>query len=104
MKIEYPCIVAIPYKILKDRYISAGAKIHYGCLAQLSKNSGCCWATNDQLAEMHKVSASQIQKWHAALEEKNYIERVFESKNSNIKKRKIVMKRNQFFCHEGGEA
>lgn len=80
MTLEFPYIAVIPFKVMSDPDLPPNAKLHYGCLAGLSKKEGYCWATNEQLAEMHGVHESQIKRWQKELEEKGFIRRVQENK------------------------
>lgn len=74
-KLEFPYVSLIPYKIMSAKCLCPNAKLHYGCLAALSKKEGYCWASDEQLAEMHGVKVRVIQKWHEKLENLGFIYR-----------------------------
>ena len=74
-KLEYPYLAVIPYAVMSDKKLTPYAKLHFGCLAALSKKEGYCFASDKQLAEMHQVDERQISRWHKSLEENNHIVR-----------------------------
>ena len=78
-KLDFPYICAIPYNVMADTELEPSAKLHYACLAGLSKREGYCWATDEQLAEMHGVSLSQLKRWNKSLEEQGHIKRETEN-------------------------
>lgn len=93
--LELPYLAVIPYSILSDKDLEANAKLHFGCLAGLSKKNGYCWATDDQLAEMHEVSTRQILRWMKALESKGYIRRVTENISYRDAEGKLLWKKTR---------
>lgn len=68
----------IPDEVMYDARISPGAKLLYVDMANMSKESGVCWATRGDLARKHNTSERTIRRWINELEENNYI-----SKNEN---------------------
>jgi len=94
-KLDYPYLAILPYEVMKVKKIPAAAKIHYACLVGLSKKEGYCWATDEQLAEMHEVDISQIKRWNLILEKKGFISR--ETKNVTYRSddHKMLWKKNR---------
>ena len=101
-KLEFPYIAVIPYKVMADTDIEANAKLHYACLAGLSKKEGYCWATDEQLAEMHGVSTRQIKRWNKSLEEHGHITRETENDPYRDDEGKLLWKKSRkFYVNEG---
>lgn len=73
--LEMPHYCVIPYEVISNKNLTPNAKIHYGCLAGLAKKEGYCWATDQQLAEMHGVNISQIKRWNKSLDDNGFIHR-----------------------------
>lgn len=66
------------YAILNDDIhhngsLTAGARLLYADLKNLSKQKGFCWATNNYLSSLYHRSARSIQRWIKALEKEGWI-------------------------------
>jgi len=92
-KIEFPYISIIPYNVMSDKNLNPSSKLHFGCLSALAKKVGYCYATDEQLAEMHKVDESQIKRWNKNLEESGYISRETKSISYRNKEGKLLWKK-----------
>ena len=66
-KLMPPFLATIPRNVLADKNLQSAAKLHYGYLVGLARNEGYCWATDQQLADMHEVSIKAVEKWHQSL-------------------------------------
>ena len=100
--LEFPYLAAIPYKIMSDKNLCPNAKLHFGCLAGLSKREGYCWATDEQLAEMHGVQLRQIQRWHKELEDRGHIFRKNENRPYRDENNKLLWKKERkIYVNEG---
>lgn len=77
--------IKIPINILEDENLSSNAKILYGRLKLLSHKDGYCFASNNHLANLLKVSTRTITRLIKQLELYNYIKIVY----STQYKRKI---------------
>ncbi len=101
-QLDMPYVAIIPYAVMSDKEIEANAKLHYGCLAGLAKKEGYCWASDDQLAEMHGVHKSQIKRWHNSLEKKGHIRRQTENRPYRSDDGKLLWKKERkIFVMEG---
>jgi len=74
-KLKFPYLATIPYKVLASKSLKPAAKLHFGCLSALSRESGYCWATDEQLAEIQGVDERTVKRWNKELEEAGCIER-----------------------------
>jgi hypothetical protein len=81
--LELPFFANIPYNVQIDESLSDGAKIYFGQIIGLAKKFGYMWATDDQLAEMKKVSRRTIERWNSELEQAGFIRR--ETQNVPVK-------------------
>ena len=100
--LEFPYISIIPYSVMSCTDLEPNAKLHYGCLAGLSKKEGYCWATDEQLAEMHKVSERQIKRWNDSLEKNGFIKRITENKPyEDSSGRWLWKKKRKIYVSEG---
>lgn len=63
----------IPDAVMYDARISPGAKLLYADMANMSRESGICWATRGDLAAKHNTSERTIRRWINELEENYYI-------------------------------
>lgn len=69
---EFGYYAVIPIKILKDKKISANAKLLYAFLTGLVKERGYCWASNEHLAKELDVSERQVQYLLNELKKEKY--------------------------------
>ena len=100
--LEFPYISIIPYSVMSCTDLEPNAKLYYGCLAGLSKKEGYCWATDEQLAEMHKVSERQIKRWNDSLEKNGFIKRITENKPyEDSSGRWLWKKKRKIYVSEG---
>lgn len=75
-ELDLPYVALIPYSVLSNKVIQPAAKVHYACLAGLAKKQGYCWATDEQLANMHEVDVRTIKRWNQSLEAEGFIKKV----------------------------
>ena len=72
-QLELPAFAIIRHEVLADKNISDASKIHFGILSGLSHSYGYCWATDEQLAQIHGTALRNIARWHQELSEAGYI-------------------------------
>lgn len=94
--LHLPTLCTIPYSVLADDRIAESIKIYFGILCGLSHTYGHCFAADEQLAEMKKVSVKTIEKWNSLLENCGHIRRDTrnvwcEKKDQWIRKRDIYV-------------
>lgn len=82
--LELPAFAIIPFRVLSDKNISEAAKIHFGILTGLSHTYGYCWATDEQLAQLHQTSKRTVENWNRELSDAGHIIR--DTENVCIKK------------------
>lgn len=63
----------IPASVRYDDRISPNGKLLYGELTALTSAVGYCWATNDYLANLYKVTVRTLQRWLDDLAGTGYI-------------------------------
>ena len=95
--LDFPDLAIIPYKIYSNKNIEPNAKLHFGCLLELSKKEGFYCATNKQFADMHGVTIRQIRRWHKSLEENGFIKMTRKNCSENINLIQV------FFDGNGGD-
>src|SRR6202021_818424 len=71
--LQLPYVALVPFKVLCDKNISDASKIHFGILSGLARSYGYCWATDEQLAQMHGVSIKNIERWNKELSDAGHI-------------------------------
>jgi len=71
--LEFPYLAAIPYKIISEKNVSAGAKVHFGCLMAWADQSGIVKHTTKKMAAMYEKPESIIQCWHIELENAGFL-------------------------------
>lgn len=69
------CIVPLEARLLPAKDLPDSAKIYLGELNVLCNEHGYCWASDEELALMKKVSIRTIQNWHTCLEKLGFISR-----------------------------
>jgi hypothetical protein len=100
--LDFPYISIIPYSVMSCGSLEPSAKLYYGCLAGLARQEGYCWATDSQLAEMHKVCERQIKRWNESLEKNGFIKRQTENKTYRNDDGKLLWKKTRkIYVSEG---
>lgn len=93
-----PMFCIIPVAARLNKKISKGAKIFLGELLALSNKYGYCWASDENLAQMHDESLRTTQRWLQELEDEKFIYRntfsvcdgLTEEKKINFKKKRKI--------------
>ena len=101
-KLDFPYLTTIPYAVMSSKKVCPQAKLHYGCLVALSKNHGYCWATNEQLAEMHQVSLTQIKTWNSELKKEGFIKLLTKNIPYRNEKGSLLWKKQRKIYVNGG--
>ena len=69
------CIVPLEARLIPSETLPDSAKIYLGELNVLCTQHGYCWASDEELAAMKKVSVRTIQNWHKSLQSLGFISR-----------------------------
>ncbi len=83
--------VVIPTKLFFDGKDNKNSRGLYGLISSLSKKEGYCYASNQLLADIIKVSNPTIQRWLKKLQDMNYIKCEYNETLKNSDKRKIYI-------------
>ena len=83
--------IIIP-SIIKTSNIPAGAKLLYGDILSMSKNTGFCYASNDYFKKEYLVHRNSIINWIRCLKKNNFISVLYEKDMKGKIQRKIYPK------------
>ncbi len=83
--------IIIP-NLIKCSSIPAGAKLLYGDILSMAKNTGFCYASNDYFKNQYSVHRNSIINWVRCLKKNNFIKVLYEKDMKGKIQRKIYPK------------
>ncbi|MBS4750347.1 helix-turn-helix domain-containing protein [Carnobacteriaceae bacterium zg-ZUI78] len=92
MEIQRNYYAVIPATVMRDKTLSANAKLLYGEISALANEKGYCFASNDYFSTIYECSKRSIQQRLARLEKSGYIHVVVDrDDNKNVIERRIYL-------------
>lgn len=74
--------IIIPQDILEDNELNSTDKLVYGIILSLTRNNGFCWASNQYIADILKITTRTVSTCISKLRKLGYVQ---SSKNKNEK-------------------